>query len=79
MAKLFSKHLNIEDYTFDRERSYERAWSIFESFASGNFNAVADYEYRNLRSFYNSSVDFVRAKKKYKTALENEFGISLGS
>jgi hypothetical protein len=50
------------------------AWSILEHFASGNFNEVADYEYGSAESFYKSSVEFVRAKKKYKLALEREFG-----
>lgn len=52
----------------------KEAWSIFEHFAAGNFNGVADYEYRNAENFYKSSIEFVRAKKKYKAALEREFG-----
>lgn len=56
------------------EFNQEKAWGIFEQFASGNFNEVADYSYLDVASFYGSSVEFVKSKKKYKVELENEFG-----
>ena len=64
----------IEEEVMGKQFNQEVAWSIFEAFASGNFNVVADYAYRSIDSFYNSSVEFVRAKKKYKQRLEQEFG-----
>ena len=51
-----------------------RAWGVLEQMGSGDFNVVADYIYRSLQQFYNSSAEFVRSKKKYKKALEKLYG-----
>ena len=50
----------------------EKAWGVFEQFAVGNFNEVADYNYTNLEDFYRSSIEFVPMSKwgKYKAALQ---------
>ena len=65
-----------QDFEFE-QREFNEAWSIFEHYASGNFNEVADYEYRSLRSFYNSGLEFIRAKVKYRKALEKRFNVKL--
>lgn len=60
------------------EFNQRRAWEIFEQYASGEFQEVADYSWNSARSFYAGSVDFVRGVRnitKYKAALQKEFGI----
>ncbi len=66
-----------QDYEFDNTNDFHEAWSIFEHYASGNFNEVADYEYKSLRSFYNSGLEFIKAKVKYRKELEKRFGVKL--
>ena len=42
----------------------EEAWSILEGYASGRFEVVADYVYKDLWQFFCSAVGFVKGKKK---------------
>jgi len=65
-----------QDYEFEY-REFNEAWSIFEHYARGNFNEVADYEYKSLRSFYQSGIEFIKQKVKYRKELEKKFGVKL--
>ena len=76
----YIEHDGEENFDFDTELGQERAWSVFECFASGRIEEVAECYYRNLRSFYNASRDYVKSvknKKLYKARLEEVFGIHL--
>ena len=65
-----------QDFELDRFE-FNEAWSIFEHYASGNFEVVADYEYKSLRHFYSSGLEFIRAKGKYRKELEKKFNLKL--
>ena len=73
IVETFDKKQDLEMDRFE----FNEAWSIFEHYASGNFNEVADYEYKSLRSFYDSGLEFIRAKVKYRKELEKRFKIKL--
>jgi|WetSurSiteA1Bulk_404760.scaffolds.fasta_scaffold02426_7 hypothetical protein len=53
------------------EFNQRKAWSVFEYYAEGDFNEVADYSYSTLDSFLQSSIEFIPKKKfeEYKKAL----------
>lgn len=59
------------------EFKQEVAWGVFEQFASGDFNEVANYQFHDVQDFYAGSLDFVRAVVGYRKALEKEFDVKL--
>lgn len=68
---------NKDDYDFENRVDWDEAWFIFERYALGHFEVVADYHYKSLRQFLNSSIEFVRVKRRYIKDLEQQFNIEL--
>ena len=64
-----------------KEFDQQVAWGIFEQYAEDtsyeSFNVVADYSYGSLKSFYQSAIEFVKAKVKFRKELEKEFGTKI--
>jgi len=58
------------------EYDHDKFWPVFEHYASGNFNEVADYSYKYLGQAISSGIEFIKNKRNFLQNLKQKFGVS---
>ena len=53
----------------------DKAFNIFKEYAKGNCEEMKEYRYKNINSFFNSSLEFVpqESRKDYQKAISVAF------